>query len=607
MDLAVDKDRHAESASRRSSTETDVIGTNDDGAEPLVALVVDDEEIDRCILRTLLSQLGFATTEADSGAKAVEICRTKLPDVIFMDVIMPGIDGYAAAGAIRESYGDVLVPIIFVTTYVDEEQLAKCIQVGGDDFLLKPIKKSLLRVRTEAVLRTRDVRRAIIAQRDRADRLVAEHQRDMEVAKNILDKVIMCPVLHDPNVVSYLSPMETLNGDILLAAHRPTGGQCFLMGDFTGHGLPAAIGAFTVQGTFMSMVAKGIGIDKIAAELNHKLNEMLPTGRFLSVGLVDIESDTGACCIINAGLPEILVRGENGKIIHRHASNQVPLGILRRVEFEAQITTHVIAPGEQIYVYSDGLIELHDPAGELFGTERLIDALERAPTGNSQDAFNSLMRAAQEFSQDGPQRDDISLLVLRRMNAAERREVVNQGAKLTVSRPAFKWQLTFDLGLDELRNSDPTADIVNTCVSIQGLDAHRSRLYVIFVEMLSNAVEHGLLELDSGIKRDAGRGGFEQYYLLRAERIKNLDDGRVKVFCEHSGSGGSGELRITMSHNGCGFDASSEIVALAENSDYSGRGIGLIRSLCKSLEYHDNGRTSVAVYAWDNADANCQG
>ena len=104
-------------------------------------LVVDDFEANRCLLRCLLEEEGHSVYEAEDGKEAVEIFERYQPDLVLMDVMMPIMNGYDSALAIKKSLVDVHIPIIFLTAVTDEDALAEALRGGGDDFLTKPFNE----------------------------------------------------------------------------------------------------------------------------------------------------------------------------------------------------------------------------------------------------------------------------------------------------------------------------------------------------------------------------------------------------------------------------------------------------------------------------------
>jgi CheY-like chemotaxis protein len=567
------------------------------GAEALTALIVDDEPVNRTLLGRMLREQGFAIVEASDGRDAVEVCRHAAPDIVFMDIMMPEMDGYAATRAIKALLGTSFVPVIFLTAPSDEHLLRGCIEAGGDDFVVKPYSRTLLRAKIDAALRARGIHRDMAEQRDALAQYRMRLERDMEVAKRILDNIAAQNRLDAPNLRYELRPMETLNGDIILAANRATGEQCFLVGDFTGHGLPAAIGALTVQGIFTSMVAKGFGVEDIVLELNRKVCALLPVERFLSAAIVELHPHTGRLKVWNGGMPDILVRSAEGRVISRLRSENVPLGILER-DYDALVRSATLAPGDQLLVYSDGLIEAHSPANELFGSARLDDVMDRP--GPAFERFDALLDCVGRHVQTAPQSDDVSLLFIV-CDPSLAPDAAQDGAPQAVSKPAGRWSFELTLEAAELRQAEPVATVMQVLDTVQGLGALRTPLFLILTELFSNALEHGLLALDSALKH--GANGFAEYYRLRQERLDRLAVARIDIACRHAPTVDGGELRLRLSHDGIGFDPGLQRPALAANGEFRGRGIALVRSLCDSLEYEDAGRTALAVYRWSAGGA----
>ena len=115
-------------------------------------LVVDDDLTNRIVLCALLKESGYDFIEAKNGEEAVQVVENNHIDIILLDVMMPVMDGYQAAKAIK-SRQSRFIPIIFLTAMTDEAALAKCIDSGGDDFLTKPFNHILLNSKIDAMLR----------------------------------------------------------------------------------------------------------------------------------------------------------------------------------------------------------------------------------------------------------------------------------------------------------------------------------------------------------------------------------------------------------------------------------------------------------------------
>ena len=168
-----------------------------------------------------------------------------------------------------------------------------------------------------------------------------------------------------------LSPMSIFNGDILLSAPTPWGGTRAMLGDFTGHGLSAAMGALPLSDIFYGMTRKGYSLADLALESNRKLRRILPTGLFCACVLIDTDPLRRQVTVWNGGLPDVLVRGRDGGLRLRMRSTHLPLAIVGDEEFDASVESFELCAGDRLFAYSDGVIEAQSPDGTMFGSDRL--------------------------------------------------------------------------------------------------------------------------------------------------------------------------------------------------------------------------------------------
>ena len=190
-----------------------------------LALVVDDDAVNRMILEGMLSDSGYDVILAENGQEAVQQYLDHRPNVILMDIMMPVLNGYEATARIKELAGDWFVPIIFLTAVTEEDELAKCVKVGGDDFLTKPYSRVILMAKAEAMTRMSLLYTTIKKQHDEIDLHNDRMLREQKVAKKIFSKVVHEGCLDLPNIKYMLSPLSIFNGDLLLAARTSSGGM----------------------------------------------------------------------------------------------------------------------------------------------------------------------------------------------------------------------------------------------------------------------------------------------------------------------------------------------------------------------------------------------
>jgi len=567
----------------------------------LSILIADDDEHSREALKAMVGQEGHRVLTASSGPEALSVFMREKPDLVLMDIVMPGLDGYQTTEYMRELSGDCFVPVVFVTALQDEAALSRCITSGGSDFLVKPFNREILKAKIDGFARLRRMLQTIRSQRDE----MAGHNRwlkhEYQVAEAVFAKVMHSDALRAPNIKYLVSPQAVFNGDILLAAYRPSGELHLMIGDFTGHGLSAAIGAIPVADIFHGMTAKGFPIPEIIAEMNHKLLRVLPRGLFLGAALLELDAGGRTLSVWNGGLPDVVVTaGDRQKVIARLGSRAFPLGVVETGQLDCTVETLGVEPGYHIYVHTDGLTETDNGAGERFGEARLHGCFGRE--GDSIPTYDRILNDLQEFRGYRDQSDDVTLLQVV-VDAAAARKGATQAAagNLPGPRAASAWSAGFGFGLDTLRSYDPLPTMLQVLLDAQRLYQHKQRIYMVLAELFMNALEHGLLGLDSAIK--AGPNGFSEYYREKERRLREIPDGFIKVELEHAATDSGGRLVIRVEDSGPGFDFAEKLRLAGQmggsGSGCFGRGIAAVRALCESLAYHGEGNRAEAVYVWD--------
>ena len=568
-----------------------------DGDKTLKVLVADDDVPNRLILKAILEKQGYRVFLADDGVQAVDVFHREHPDLILMDIKMPNMDGYEATRRIKSINGDAFVPVIFLTATTDSEGLAKCVESGGDDFLTKPYNRVLLQARIDALLRIRDLYNTVQYQRNELARHQKRLDRERQLAKRLFNNIVETGSLNLPYVKSMLSPMSLFSGDILMAAAKPSGGLHILLGDFTGHGLAAAIGALPVSSIFYGMTKKGYSIAEIVTEINSKLKIILPTDMFLAACIVDVNPASHTLSIWNGGIPQVLIYGEEEQEIVRTVEpRHLPLGIVDGESFDRRIDVVEVRQGDRIFIHSDGITETSNPAGNMFGRGRLENIF--VENKQSDNLFYEIHEALINFLAGANQQDDMTLIEIKYDQEQLEKTVQHDSSQERHAlQPSSSWNLSMELGADLLRHFDPLPLLIKSVCDMQGFQGQRQQLYTVFSELFSNALDHGVLNLDSKLKQTAD--GFAKYYMERGTRLSELSEGSIKVDIHHQPDEKGGLLTVRFEDSGSGFDFNrQETPSLASNVGHSGRGIQLLHSICDEITYEGNGNVIKATYRW---------
>jgi two-component system, HptB-dependent secretion and biofilm response regulator len=560
------------------------------------AMVVDDERSNRMIISALLRQIGYTVIAAKNGAEAVELFRAEEPDLILMDIMMPVMDGYEAVERIKSEPGDAFTPVIFLTGVTDEQELAKCIEVGGDDFLTKPFNNTLLTAKIQAMERISLLHKQL-------NMLYARTQQDQAMAEEVFAGAVVTDNVALDAIHTLLQPAELFSGDVLLTAYSPSGDLNVLMGDFTGHGLAAALGAMPASEVFRAMTGKGFSIQQILAGINSKLLNLLPTSMFLAIQFITISRSLDHVSVCNCGMPDILfLDAGDHSIKHRTPSLGIPLGISGDVDFNECVEVVKINQGDSILLVSDGVTEALNEEKEHFHRERLEAAISECHPDEA--TIDSISRALREFCGDATQADDISLAevpCIPELLQAIECDVSDDPPVpevVTCHKDSSTIDFSITLNGDRLSDADPIPLLINHIHEIEGLGEHRRLLFTILTELYINALDHGVLRLDSDIKN--AQDGFTRYFTEREQRLEKLSDGFVTISISSRASAMGGEMVITIQDSGPGFDFANYHCDESDCSRLSGRGLQLISELCSSISFIEPGNQVQAVYSWSN-------
>jgi len=217
-----------------------------------------------------------------------------------------------------------------------------------------------------------------------------------------------------PELSSWCEPMGTFSGDMMLSALLPSGSLRVILCDFTGHGLPAALGAVPVSTIHTAMAQKDLPLDLLMGELNNKLKTLLPTGIFCCIAGIDIDSARTHAHIWNAGLPEVIVVSDAGDIKQRIKSTHLPLGVANYDADEMQCVDLRLETGDMIYAYSDGLTEAENEAGEMFGQQRFEQLLSEKT--NEQGRLVEIRNQVSNYMGKMSATDDISIVEIKTLS-----------------------------------------------------------------------------------------------------------------------------------------------------------------------------------------------
>ncbi len=147
-------------------------------SKPPLILVVDDEKTLRLVLRRVMQQEGYEVVEAVDGEEALQVCQQKQPDMILLDAMMPGMDGFTCCAELQRRLAEGCPPVLMITALDDGPSVDLAFKVGATDYVTKPIHWAVLRQRVRRLLQTQWAMSELRLQVER-ERMLTERQRKL--------------------------------------------------------------------------------------------------------------------------------------------------------------------------------------------------------------------------------------------------------------------------------------------------------------------------------------------------------------------------------------------------------------------------------------------
>jgi DNA-binding response OmpR family regulator len=371
---------------------------NPENTSPLKILVVDDTPTNVLVVKVALEHAGYAVIAAASGEEGIERFTAEAPDVILMDVMMPGIDGLEAARQIRTLSGARWVPIIFLSTMGSSAEMVAGLEAGGDDYLTKPVDLALLFAKMRAMQRIAQMQRTLTAYHEQSE-------QEQKLAERLMGRMLSTHSSSDERVRASLWPATRFSGDMALVRQSCSGDTYVMLADNMGHGLAAALPALPLSQLFATMSDAGHTLSAMALKLNTETRKLLPVGHFVVGALARIDRHNRLLEIWNGGIPGVLAVS-GGCITRRFASSHLPFGVVDADEFNPATEIWQWHEAHTLLLFSDGLTEAENAAGRCLSEDEIIAAL------GADNDHGRLKAALDEMLEGALAHDDISVVTV---------------------------------------------------------------------------------------------------------------------------------------------------------------------------------------------------
>ena len=376
-------------------------------------LMVDDEpdmpHMVRQRLRPEIRQGKYSFLFAGDGAEALETMQEHQEvDMVISDINMPRMDGLTLIERVSECKPDVRS--VIVSAYGDMPNIRKAMNRGAFDFITKPLDFDDLRTTIE---RTRE---NILAWQEaaRSKEQLLELQHELSVASRMQSAILPTtfPKTPEYNVHGTMTPAREVSGDFFDIIGLDHGRFALAIADVSGKGIPAALFMMSSR-TLLKGVAIGLqSPSRVLDEVNKLLCQDNENTMFITLLYAVYNPSTGELTYANGGHCRPMLVHPDGQCGELPTTRGVALGLTPELQYQEKTVT--LTPGSTLMMFTDGVSEAMDSAGQEFGTERLEHTLQNQPPETALMANTTVLQAVQDFTGGIRQSDDITCLTLHR-------------------------------------------------------------------------------------------------------------------------------------------------------------------------------------------------
>lgn len=364
-------------------------------------LIVDDVKANVDVLVQLLRE-DYKLSVALGGEAALKSAEKLPPDLVLLDIVMPGIDGYEVCRRLRASPATAEVPVMFLSALDEVRSKALGFEAGGNDYLTKPFEALEVKARVHSLLKAKAYSDAVKQKIANELRIASEIQ--MGMLRHQVQEIVDGTGLQ---AAARMEPAREVGGDFYDIIRVGNDRVVVVVGDVSGKGVPAAL--FMAVSTTLARV---IGRDhdcpgRILTLINNALVEQNPQTMFVTMAcaVIDLAKDTMRYASGGHPSPVRLRSGQSPLLPFDSTGPMV--GVFPDVEFTSQ--EHPFPKGDGYVFYTDGVTEAMNAAGELFGNDRLLSSFN-----TSAPPLEALHEAVRAHAAGHPQSDDITIVTISR-------------------------------------------------------------------------------------------------------------------------------------------------------------------------------------------------
>ncbi len=368
-------------------------------------LLVDDQPANLEVLLRTLQGVGCKLLVARSGEAALVIARQARPDLILLDVMMPGIDGFEVCRRLKADHATRKIPVVFLSALDETADKVAGLQLGAVDYVAKPFQPEEVLARVNAHLSIHRLGREVQQQKDALEhelQVVSQLQRDLLPGQ--------LPQVDGVRLAAHYETSRYAGGDYYDVAELPDGRLVMLVADAEGHSAPAAVMMAMTCSLFRSCSTDRGEPDRLLSYLNDNLCKVNKQS-FVTAICAVYDTRRRTLRVARAGHPlPMLYRPSDAQ------AREVPCDGVFAMGWEpygpVPVTEITLAPGDRLLFYTDGVTERFSERLEPYGSARLLRQLAQAGPEQPAAILDGIVADLARFAGVRPADDDQAMLLL---------------------------------------------------------------------------------------------------------------------------------------------------------------------------------------------------
>ncbi len=386
--------------------------------EPVNAniLVVDDEPQNIRLLQIRLQTAGYTVLTATNGQEALERVQTDSPDLVLLDVMMPGMNGFEVCRRMRAEEATQFIPVVMVTALLDKEDRITAIEAGADDFISKPFDSHEVLARVRSLVRIKKYHDAL----EQANHDLKLHNerldKELQMASEIQDSLMPQGItdLLGFQIVSHYTPAVVVGGDFFDLWEVERGRLGVFISDVMGHGVPAAFITVFIKTVVEEIRAQTDDPGRLLEELNARFNKMISSQQYMFAtafcAVLDLANQT--LHYANAGHPFPFLIQRQQNVCKPLENRLVGKGLGLLPDSTYQTSRYPFAPLDGLFLYTDGAYELQNSQGEEFTPQGIQEVINQQIAQPAPTLVETVIDTVNQFCGGQSKHDDITIVAI---------------------------------------------------------------------------------------------------------------------------------------------------------------------------------------------------